>query len=81
MAGSEYRFRSKVRVSPSDVQDGDAFAIKIVAIAGTGGDWAAYVGMSHLTDDEVARSGDKIDAKAAKELFYVLAMSGRGYRQ
>ncbi len=76
-----YRFRSKTMVSPGDVQDGDAFAIKIVAIAGTGGDWAAYVGMSHLTDDEVARSGDKIDAKAAKELFYVLAMSGRGYRQ
>ncbi len=80
MAGSEYRFRSKVRVSRSDIQDGDAFAIKIVAVAGTGGDWAAYVGMSHLTDDAVARGGHKIDERTAKALFYVLARSGRGYR-
>ncbi|KKN29046.1 hypothetical protein LCGC14_0848020 [marine sediment metagenome] len=74
------RFRNKVIVLPSDVQDGDAFPIKIVAVAGFAGDWAAYVGPSDWSDDRIADAGTKISDKAAKELFFVLAMSGRGYR-
>ncbi len=80
MIGTTRRFRNKTSVSPSDVQDGDAFPIKVVAVAGFAGDWAAYVGPSDWPDLRVADAGTKIGDKTAKALFYILAMSGRGYR-
>lgn len=80
MHGTARRFRNKVTVSPSDVQDGDAFPVKIVAVAIFANEWAAYVGPSDWSDLRVADAGNKIGAKTAKALFYVLAMSGRGYR-
>ncbi len=79
--GTTRRFRNEASVSPADVQDGDAFAIKIVAVARFDGDWSAYVGPSDWPDLRVADAGTKIDAVTAKALFYVLAMSGRGFRQ
>ncbi len=81
MSITRRRFRNKASVSPSDVQDGDAFAIKVVAVAGFAGDWAAYIGPSDWSDDSVANAGTKLLASVAKPLFYVMAMSGRGYRQ
>ncbi len=80
MPKGEYRFRSKARVSHSDVQDADAFAIKIVAVAGVNNEWCAYVAPSCWTDHQVASQGDKIDPFVAMALFYVMVMSGRFYR-
>ena len=80
MPGTSYTYRSHTSVSPGDVHDQDAFPVKIVAIAGWANDWAAYMGPSHWTDARVANQGTKIDAEAAKALFYVMAMSGRAYR-
>ncbi len=73
-------FRNKVNVSPSDVRDDDAFALKVVAVAGLANDWTAYQGPSSWTDAEVAEGGDKITESAARALFYVLHKSGRRYR-
>lgn len=75
------RFRNKVTVSPSDVQDGDAFAVKVVAVAGHDNDWAAYEGPSHWTDNEVAESGDKLLKEQAAPLFHVFRVSERHYRR
>lgn len=74
-------FKNLVTTSPSEVKDGDAFAVKIVARAGRADDWAAYFGPSEWTDEEVASSGDKLDKEAAEALFYVMRNSGRMYRR
>ncbi len=75
-----YKFRNPVTTAPSDVQDNDAFAVKIIAVAGYGGDWAAYIGPSDWSDERVARSGDKLLKKQAEPLFCVMRHSGRHYR-
>lgn len=76
-----YTVKNKVTTSPSDVEPNDAFAIKVVAVVGHGNDWAAYIGPSDWTDTRVADSGDKLLASQANPLFYVLAASGRTYRE
>lgn len=69
-----------MNVSPSDVHDDDAFALKVVAVAGLANDWTVYQGLSSWTDTEVAEGGDKITESVARALFYVLHKSGRRYR-
>lgn len=75
-----YNFKNLVTTSPSDVEQGDAFAVKIVAVAGYDNDWAAYRGPSDWSDEVVAQSGDKLLEKEATPLFYVMRNSGRYYR-
>ena len=77
----KYNFKNLVTTSPSDVKQGDAFAVKIVAIAGYDNDWAAYRGPSDWSDQMVAEQGDKLDKKAAEALFYVMRHSCRRYRE
>jgi len=77
----KHRWRNLVSVRPSDVADGDAFAVKIVATAGHADDWAAYRGPSHWSDEQVAATGDKLLKEQAEPLFYVLRESGRQYRR
>ena len=67
-------------MSPSDVKDGDAFPIKIVAIAGYGNDWSAYHGLSEWTDEYIAMYGEKLTQEQAEPLFFALRNSGRHYR-
>ena len=74
------RFRNKITTSPSDVQPGDCFAVKVVAVTGHMNDWAAYIGPSDWTDERVAEQGDKLSPEQAGPLFYVLRESGRTYR-
>jgi len=76
-----YNFKNKVTTSPSDVEPSDAFAIKVVAVAGYSNDWSAYLGPTYWTDEEVAESGDKLSKEQAEPLFYVLAAAGRFYRE
>ena len=75
-----YRFKDPRGTSPSDIEPGDAFAIKIVAVAGYVDDWAAYIGPAHWSDERVATQGDKLSPEQAGPLFYVLRASGRVYR-
>ena len=67
-------------VLPSEIKPSDAFPIKVVAVAGSGDDWAAYYGPSNWTDEEVAESGDKLLSSQAEPLFYAMRNSGRSYR-
>ena len=76
-----YNFKNKETIRPSDVEPDDAFAIKVVAVAGYGNDWAAYYGPSNWSNEMVAKSSDKLSAAQAKPLFHVLAASGRHYRE
>ena len=76
----KYKFRNLIMTSPSDVEQGDAFAIKVVAVAGYANDWAAYIGPSDWSDERVAEMGDKLFPEQAGPLFYVLRESGRSYR-
>ena len=84
MTMSRYNFIHVIEaygMSPSDVRDRDTFPIKVVAIAGTGNDWAAYYGPTDWTDERVAMHGDKLSQEQAMPLFYVLRNSGRYYRE
>ena len=45
---------------PDDVHDGDAFAAKIVAVAGFNNDWALYIGPSKWSDEQVRDNGNKL---------------------
>ena len=72
---------NKAAVRPTDIVDWTAAALKIVAWAGQGGDWAAYSGPSDWPDQKVAEEGDKIDQKAAELLFPAFKWSGRYYRK
>lgn len=74
------QFKNLVTTEPDNVNEGDAFALKVVAVAGHADDWAAYRGPSDWTDEEVASSGDKLAKEAAEALFYVMRNSGRTYR-
>ena len=66
-------------MKPCNVKNGDMFAIKVIAVAGHCGDWAAYKGPSFWPDEKVAEVGQKLTRRQAGELFYV--MSGRSYRE
>jgi len=76
----EYRFRNHYTVSPDDVQADDCFALKVVAVAGYGHDWAAYSGPTDWTDQEVVACGDKLSREQGEPLFYIMRASGRHYR-
>uniref|UniRef100_A0A6H1ZW80 Uncharacterized protein n=1 Tax=viral metagenome TaxID=1070528 RepID=A0A6H1ZW80_9ZZZZ len=77
---SAYTFKNPIVTRPEDVETGDAFAIKVVAVAGYGWDWAAYYGPTGLSDEDIADVGDKLTCEQAEPLFYVLRESGRCYR-
>jgi hypothetical protein len=52
----------------------DTVAVKIVAVIGAADyDWAAYLGESVWSDDDVARDGNKLPAAAAEALFPTIA--------
>lgn len=74
------RFKNLVTTRPCDVESRDAFAVKIVAVAGYD-DWSAYIGPSDWTDEEVTQRGDRLLERQAEPLFYVLRASGRHYRE
>jgi len=75
-----YRFRNKYTVRADDVSSGDAFAIKIVAVAHADGvSWAAFWGPSAWSDQRVADSGNVIGEEEATALFNVLAYTDRRY--
>ena len=74
-------FKNPVSTVPNEVKDGDAFAIKVVAVAGYNNDWAAYYGPPEWTKEQIAQSGDKLAKEQAEPLFYVMRSSARHYRE
>ena len=56
-------------VSPYQVQPGDRYGYKIVAVIYPSNQWAAYMGLTHWDDDYVANHGDKIIKDIAEKLF------------
>lgn len=72
------RFRNWYNTSPSDVADEDAFAVKLVAIAGTNNDYAVYAGRSDWSDEKVAANGDKVSEEQAGPFSYLMQL--REYR-
>lgn len=75
-----HTFRDWARVRPVDLVPNDAIAVKVVAVIGYGGEWAAYMGLTSWTDDETAQQGDKILEEAAELLFPQIARAGLVYR-
>lgn len=67
-------------VSPAEVQDGDVYGYKVVAVVHVGFPaWSVYRGPTTWSDARVAAEGDIIGEEAASLLFPALANSGRGY--
>lgn len=73
-------FRNKWTTRPFQIQDGNRVAIKVVAVAGTNNDWAAYEGPTDWPDEKVASEGDKLAKNQVGKLFHVMSASGRRYR-
>jgi len=69
-----------VSVIPASLKFNDRLGFKIIAVIGGTGDWAAYRGPTNLSDDEIAKSGEKISKEAAEELFYAPRAAGLHYR-
>ena len=71
-----------VSVMPDELKDGDLLGFKVIAVIGYAArDWAAYQGLTHWSDEEVARHGDKISQEAAEALFYAPKAAGLKYRR
>jgi len=68
-------------LSPSDIEDRDAFPIKVVAVAMAGNLWAAFYAPTDESDEDIARYGDKLTQEQAEPLFLALRNSGRHYRE
>lgn len=78
---STLKFVNKNSIKPIEIGSDYASAIKVVAVTGYDDDWAAYLGPSDWSDDQVAEQGDKIDEIAAGRLFPAFMRTGRYYRE
>ena len=79
------KWKNLYTTAPIDVEPGDAFAVKIVAVVytpyreGKKGHWCAYRGPSDWPDEMVATSGDQLPEEQARSVFSVLDRSGLPY--
>lgn len=69
-----------VSVIPTSLKPGDALGIKVIAVIGFCGDWAAYRGLTCQSDHEVMEYGDKLSKEEAEPLFYACVAAGLTYR-
>jgi len=81
LAGDTMRFLNPYTSPITAIRNGEAVAIKIVAVAGQANDWAAYYGPTDWSDERIADVGDKMMATHAKPIFPHMHMSGRLYRR
>lgn len=68
-------------VLPVDLKPGDRLGYKVIAVIGGNNDWAAYVGLTDKTDEEIAMSGDKLLQEQAEKLFFAPKAIGLKYRR
>jgi hypothetical protein len=74
------RTQNPYNVKPNELRPNDRLGFKIIAVIGSGHDWAAYQGLSSWSDEQVATEGDKISQAAAEALFYAPVAAGLSYR-
>ena len=65
-------------VRPTEVQPGDAYGWKVIAVVNEHF-WSAFKGLSDWTDEYVMMHGDRLPKEAAEALFPALTESGRKY--
>jgi len=65
---------SKVHTRPSDVQDGDYCAIKVVAVARGADGWTMFYGPPDWTDERIALNGDKALESQAGLFAYLMQL-------
>ena len=68
------------REGPELLGPGDAVVIKVCAVRGRDGDWAAYLGLAAWRDEHVITNGDKLSEAAAAAIFPGFAQAGLVYR-
>lgn len=67
-------------VRPDEVQDGDYYGYKVIAVVWKHGNgWAAYRGPTGWSDDRVVYQGDIVSEAVAALLFPALANTERTY--
>lgn len=69
-----------VEVRPIDLSPRDRLGFKIIAVIGHNNDWAAYRGLTHMSDQEIADHGDKISQEVAEALFFAPFVADLKYR-
>lgn len=74
-------FRNPLTTAPIDVEPGDAFAFKVVAVVSDIGTWTAYRGPSDWSDEKVAAQGSLLLRSQVHLLFYVLMASTYIYEE
>ena len=67
-------------ITPNEIEVGDRFGYKIIAVVYGKDSWFAYKGLSHWTDNEVTIKGDLVLYDVAKFLFPTLANTLEYYR-
>jgi hypothetical protein len=67
-------------ITLNEIEVGDRFGYKIIAVVHEEDSWLAYRGLSHWGDSEVAERGDPISYEIAKLLFPTIANSIKYYR-
>ena len=77
---SDYNYVSYMDICPVDIKPDDAIALQVVAVAGHGKSWAAYMGMPNWDSNRVASEGDKLPAECAERLFPQFVRGGWWYR-
>lgn len=67
-------------VRPDEVQDGDYYGYKVIAVVWKHWNgWSAYRGPTGWNDDKVVDQGDFVSEAVAEFLFPALYNSGRSY--
>ena len=76
----DYTFIPYMTIRPMDIQADDVIAVKIMAVAGHGHSWAAYMGNTGQDDEDIIKNGDKINQEAAEVMFPQFKNAGWRYR-
>lgn len=61
-------------IGPDQVQTGDRYGYKIVAVIYNFPFWCCYMGLTDWSDDRVAKEGDTVKKEIAEKLFPSLAL-------
>ena len=77
---NEFGTLNSFKICGNELEAGDIFGYKIIAVV-YDGRWMAYRGLTHLSDDEIAQSGEEVSFEIAEYLFPTLARYAGTYDQ
>jgi len=69
-----YTFKNHLRTQPGEVVDEDAFAVTLVAVAGSNNDWSCYMGRAGQRPAEIAAHGDRVPVRHADIFTHVMQL-------